>query len=80
MRNGALIANPNDCRAYIECQQDLRLDRECSIGELFDIPSGVCLSNFAVECGNRSVLSRSGDEANGNVRFLGKIFERETFD
>jgi Chitin binding Peritrophin-A domain len=58
MRNGAIIANPNNCRAYIECQQNLRLDRECSRGEFFDARSGVCMTDFAVDCGNRAIQPR----------------------
>ena len=68
MRNGALLANPSNCRAYIECQQNLRLDRECGIGEFFEVTSGACLSDFTVDCGDRGVSSRNDDVAAGNVR------------
>lgn len=75
MKNGALIANPNNCRAYIECQQNLRLDRECGSGEMFEVTSGVCLSDFTVDCGTRSVSPRIGDDPVRNVRIL-KLLHR----
>lgn len=67
MRNGALIENPQNCRAYIECQQNLRLDRECQSGELFETKSGVCLSDFAVDCGNRKISPSNDDALMRNV-------------
>lgn len=69
IKNGALIANPQNCRAYIECQQNLRLDRECESGELFEAKSGVCLSDFAVDCGNRKISPSNSDVAMRNVSF-----------
>lgn len=70
MRNGAIIANPNNCRAFIECQQNLRLDRQCQNGELFEAHSGVCLSDFVVDCGDRNFSPPIDDVAIRAVRFL----------
>lgn len=67
-QNGELIANPSNCRAYIECQQNLRLDRECEKGELFESRGGVCLSDFAVDCGGRNIPSDVDDATLRNVR------------
>lgn len=63
-----MIPNPNNCRAFVECQQNLRLDRECASGELFEARIGVCLSAFTVDCGDRIVKPQNGDVATGNVR------------
>lgn len=65
-----MIANPNNCRAYIECQQNLRLDRECGSGELFEARSGVCLSDFTVDCGDRSSAPPLDDGSTRNVRLF----------
>lgn len=74
MRNGTLIPNPNNCQAYIECRENFRLDRECEKGELFEVVSGVCLSDFTVDCGDRGRSPSSHDGSFGNVR----IFQSET--
>lgn len=68
-QNGEMIANPSNCRAYIECQQNLRLDRECEKGELFETRGGVCLSDFVVDCGSRAIPSDVDDATMRNVRF-----------
>lgn len=73
VRNGALIANPNNCRAYIECQQNFRLDRECERNELFEALSGVCLSDFTVDCGDRP----TGEVGMRNVRRFIETFDTE---
>lgn len=65
-----MIANPSNCRAFIECRDNLRLDRECGFGELFEVRSGICLSDFAVDCGDRKIPTSSGDVAHRNVRLF----------
>lgn len=67
VRDGTLIQNPNNCRAFIECQQNLRLDRECASGELFEARNGICLSAFTVDCGDRIIEQPKGNEAISNV-------------
>ncbi|CRK89115.1 CLUMA_CG002669, isoform A, partial [Clunio marinus] len=67
VRNGELLANPTNCRAFIECQQNLRLDRECGPGELFEARSGVCLSDFTVDCGDRVIPSPVNDIVIRNI-------------
>lgn len=75
VRNGSLLANPSNCRAFVECQQGLRLDRDCEMNELFDARNGVCLSDFAVDCGDRPNLPPIDDVAIRNVRlFFETIF------
>lgn len=71
-RNGDMISNPTNCRAYIECQQNLRLDRECGNGELFDPVSSVCLIGFMVDCGARTI--ETADTTTRNVSFFNSRF------
>lgn len=63
------MANPNNCRAYIECQQNLRLDRECRIGDLFDEQRGACGSQSFVHCGGRLLPNNDNIVNTRNVRF-----------
>lgn len=68
MRDGALFANPSNCQAFVECQHGLRLDRECSMNELFDPLNGVCLSDFAVDCGARPRMNgQSPSKESGRI-------------
>lgn len=77
MSDGTLVANPNNCKAFVECQQNLRLDRECGSGELFEATSHVCLRDFTVDCAGRSIPSTRNDDGEvRNVRSLEEIFIR----
>lgn len=69
MRSGTLIANPTNCRAFVECQQNLRLDRECAANELYESHSGVCLGDFLVDCGERPIIPSNADASVSHVRF-----------
>ena len=47
------MVNPLNCRNYIECQLNIRIDRQCRPGESFDDRNLICLPSFAVNCGQR---------------------------
>lgn len=67
-RNGVLMVNSANCRAFIECQGGLRLDDECAANELFDARSLTCRTASAVNCGSRNVLPSNLDVAIAEVR------------
>lgn len=54
-RNGARLANQNNCRAYVECQGNARIERQCENGQLFDTQLKNCLPAHTVRCGARGL-------------------------
>ena len=61
-QHNVIFENPLNCRAFIECRDNFRLDRECTSGQLFEITSKECLSDFVVNCGNRPIISGSDSD------------------
>lgn len=55
--NGAVFENTQSCRAFIECRDNFRLDRECESGKLFETSTKSCLSDFVVNCNDRPIIS-----------------------
>lgn len=53
--NGRRMGDPNNCRAFIECQSNSRIDRTCEIGQLFDTNLESCLDAHLVRCGTRGL-------------------------
>lgn len=49
------MGNPNNCRGYIECQVNSRIDGACENGQLFDSQSESCLDAHLVRCGARGL-------------------------
>lgn len=54
-RNGRRFGNPLNCRAFIECQSNVRVDRVCDTGLLFDAQLENCLPAHIVRCGSRGL-------------------------
>ena len=54
-RDGRWLANPNNCRAFIECQGNARIDRTCENGQLFDTTLESCMAAHVVRCGTRAL-------------------------
>lgn len=67
VRNGTLIENPLNCRAFIECQGNLRLDRECRSGTLFDVRNRECRRETNVDCGRRKIEKSNEEVIIANV-------------
>lgn len=49
------MGNPNNCRGFIECQANTRIDRMCENSQLFDTQSESCLDAHLVRCGSRGL-------------------------
>lgn len=54
-RNGRRLGNPNNCRAYVECQSNSRVDGSCENGQLFDPQLQSCMDAHIVRCGSRAL-------------------------
>lgn len=54
-RDGHRLANQNNCRAWIECQGNARVERQCENGHLFDTQLKNCLPAHTVRCGARGL-------------------------
>jgi hypothetical protein len=68
--DGTLIENPTNCRAFVQCESNLRLDRECSRGELFDSHLKECMKDFVVNCGDRALFPAVDDLEFQNVSLI----------
>lgn len=53
--NGRRVGNPNNCRAFIECQNGSRMDVSCENGQLFDTQLESCMDAHIVRCGTRGL-------------------------
>lgn len=53
--DGRRFGNPDNCRAFIECQTGSRVDVTCEVGQLFDISVEACLPSHTVRCGSRGL-------------------------
>jgi hypothetical protein len=56
-----LFPNNENCRAFIECRDNYRLDRDCGQGKLFETSTRECLNDFVVNCGSRQIISEQGN-------------------
>lgn len=57
-----MFANPQNCRAFIECQANRRIEQTCELGLLFDPQLEACLPANSVRCGSR-ILPPSGSQS-----------------
>lgn len=54
-RDGRRLGNPSNCRAFILCQSNERIDGTCENGQLFDTVYEGCMSAHLVRCGTRAL-------------------------
>lgn len=54
-RDGKRLGNQNNCRAFIECQGNSRIDETCENGQLFDTTLESCMAAHVVRCGTRKL-------------------------
>ena len=52
-RNGARVADPRNCRFFINCSNQQGTGEECREGELFETSLKRCVNKGAVNCGSR---------------------------